>query len=252
MMPKPISLFIVAILKVWSTQGFIINKAVPATQTLRYMVQNSDENSPHTAAPIRFLGKGKRAVVRPGVVLIAPNHEYNHFLMRSAVFIHAIGINEYDEHVTRGVIIDHPTAFNMAEMGGGSVYGTLAHNILFQGGDAGNDSAMLLHSYGHSDPDQSVKVECGEMIGTSGIYEGGLYDAMDLVDEGLVDPERFKFFFNYVEFSDNELEGMLAAEDSDGDAWASMEVPSSVILNNDFSRGDGWSYLRNQMRQMMP
>ena len=36
----------------------------------------------------------------------------------------------------------------MGEMGGGSVYGVLAQNILFQGGDVGYDSAMLLHSCG--------------------------------------------------------------------------------------------------------
>lgn len=199
--------------------------------------------------PMRFLGKGDRAVIRPGVVLVAPVHEYNHFLMRSAVFIHAIGVNEYDEHVTRGVIIDHPTAFTMGEMGGGSIYGNLAHSILFQGGDNGNDSAMLLHSYGGGDFDED-RVDCGSMIGASGIYEGGVDDAMDLVDAGVADPERFKFFFNYVEFSDQELEGMLSATDSDGDAWSSMEVPTRIILDSDFSRGDGWSYLRNQMKVM--
>lgn len=153
--------------------------------------------------------------------------------------------------MTRGVIIDHPTAFTMAEMGGGSVYGTLAHHNLYQGGDIGNDSAMLLHSCGHANREnKSAKISCGDMIGTSGIYEGGLSDAMDLVDEDLVDPENFKFFFNYVEFSDMELEAMLTATDSDGDAWASMEVPTSIILNNDFDRGEGWSYLRNQIRKL--
>lgn len=194
--------------------------------------------------PIRFLGKGDRAIVREGVVMVAPNHEYNHFLMRSAVFIYAMGLNEYDEHVTRGVIIDHPTAFTMGEMGGGNVYGTLAHTILYQGGDCGNDSAMLLHTCG----DEGIGN--GDMIGTSGIYEGGVHDAMDLIDEGKADSENFKFFFNYVEFSDSELEGMLAASDSDGDAWASLEVPVGIILDKDFGRGDAWSYLRNQIKQM--
>jgi len=156
------------------------------------------------------------------------------------------------------VIIDHPTAFDMAEMGGGSVYGTLAHNALYRGGDTGNDSAMLLHSYGNNDDNdddndesKSKRIECGAMIGMSGIYEGGLSDAMDLVDGGLVDPEWFKFFFNYVEFTDKQMESMLSEVDSDGDAWASMEVPTKVVLNNDFDRGECWSYLRNQMRQML-
>ena len=54
----------------------------------------------------------------------------------------------------------------MGEMSGGSVYGLLAQNILFQGGDVGNDSAMLLHSCG-KDPlltemqeDSCHRIEC--------------------------------------------------------------------------------------------
>jgi len=238
----------------WSTSfGFSIQptqtrRAGPHiynTNTHIYQSNDNDGEDTNEGQPLRFLGKGDRALIREGVVLVAPTHEYNHFLMRSAVFIHAIGLNEFDEHVTRGVIIDHPTAFTMGEMGGGNVYGTLAHKPLYQGGDQGNDSAMLLHSHGNSG------VGSGEMIGTSCIYEGGVYDAMDLVDDGKVDSENFKFFFNHIEFSDTELEGMLAATDSDGDAWASLEVPPSIVLNNDFGRGDCWSYLRNQIRQMI-
>jgi len=222
------------------------------------------DNDSNTKSSLRFLGKGENAVIRPGVVLIAPNHEYNHFLMRSAVFIHAMGINEYDEHVTRGVILDHPTAFNMGEMGGGSVHGNLAHSLLFQGGDTGNDSCMLLHSAGSgcnndanghieccSNEESDQKIDCGDMIGSSGIYEGGLYHAMDLVDDGTIGSTEFKFFFNFIEFTDVELEGMMSATDTDGDAWVSMEVPTGVVLNNDYGRGECWSYLRNQMKQMM-
>lgn len=39
-------------------------------------IHDDDDEKAH----IRFLGKGERAVVRPGVVLVAPNHEYSHFL----------------------------------------------------------------------------------------------------------------------------------------------------------------------------
>lgn len=230
------------------TDAFGLTPILGSGRISTHLSVSSDENSSKTEQ-FRFLGKGDRALVRPGVVLVAPNHEYNHFLMRSAVFIHATGLNEYNEHVTRGVIIDHPTAFSMAEMGGGSVYGTLAHNVLYRGGDVGNDSAMLLHAYGHNDENEDATVDCGDMIGTSGIYEGGLYDAMDLVDEDLVDPELFKFFFNYVEFSDVELETMLSAVDSDGDAWSSMEIPPKMILNSDFDRGECWTILRNKMRK---
>ena len=79
----------------------------------------------------------------------------------------------------------------MGEMG--NVYGSLGNNLLFRGGDAGNDSAMVFHSYGMSsvvssssnndnDDNQSlnkddsntemIEIDCGEMIGTSGVFEG--------------------------------------------------------------------------------
>lgn len=222
-----------------------------ATELQSFPSLGSDEPS------VRFLGKGDRAVVRPGVVLVAPTHEYNHYLMRSAVFIHGIGVDDEGQHVTRGVIIDQPTAFSMGEMSGGSVYGVLAQNSLFQGGDVGNDAAMLLHSCGKDLPrlietqeQITSRIECGDMIGTSGIYEGGLQAAMDLADDGLVDPEKFKFFFNYVEFTDMELDNMLHAIDSDGDAWFSVEVSPQIILGSEYTRGQAWSYLRRQMKQM--
>jgi len=216
---------------------------------------NSFSSLDSDGPPMRFLGKGDRAVVRPGVVLIAPDHEYDHFLMRSAVFVHAIGKNDMGQHVTRGVIIDQPTAFNMGEMGGGSVYGVLAQNTLFQGGDVGNDSAMLLHVCGKDSPlseedEVASRIDGCDQIGMTGIYEGGLQTAMDLANDGLVDPEKFKFFFNYVEFTDVEMEMMMNEKDSDGDTWCSVEVSPRIILGNEYTRGQAWSYLRRQVRQM--
>ena len=144
------------------------------------------------AIPVRYLGMGERAIIRPGVVMVAPAHETSHFLMKSAVFVYAMGLDAYGEHVTRGVIIDHPTAFTMGEMGGGSVVGTLGNNILFRGGDAGNDSALLLHS--NANIVEEKDGSGSEPIGNSGLYEGGLSAAMEAADEGELDPESCKFF----------------------------------------------------------
>jgi len=152
-------------------------------------------------------------------------------------------MNEFDEMVTRGVIIDHPTAFTMGEMSSGSIVGTLAHNLLFRGGESGNDSAMLLHSRGDIFPSPSA------MVGTSGIYEGGVSYAMDAADDGLVDSTEFKFFFNYMEFAQDELEHMLNSYGEEGDVWCSVEVAPEVVLNSDLDRGEVWAYLRNQIQQ---
>lgn len=51
---------------------------------------------------IKYLGSGPGAIVRPGVVLVAPEHEYDHFLMKSVVFVYAIGVDDNDDLVIRG------------------------------------------------------------------------------------------------------------------------------------------------------
>jgi len=162
--------------------------------------------------------------------------------MKSAIFIHAIGIDEYGQHVTRGVIIDYPTAFTMGEMSAGSVVGSLAGNILFRGGDMGGDKAMMLHSAGEPVSSKS--------IGTSGVYEGGLEMAIAAIEEGIVEADQFKFFFNRVEFTDGELESLLNEMDSEGDAWTSVEVPPSLILNGDLNKAEAWMSLRNQLKEI--
>ena len=111
---------------------------------------------------IRYLGKGAKAIVRPGVVLIPPSFEFSTYLRECALFIHAMG---YDDHletdVIRGVVLDYPSAFTIGEMGG--IEGALADNVIYRGGGHGGDYVMMLHSFGGR-----------EEIGSSGVYEGGL------------------------------------------------------------------------------
>lgn len=191
-------------------------------------------NNMDIASSIRFLGKGTRAIVREGCVLIAPPDEFNHYLMQASVFIYAIGLDEYDEQVIRGVVLDNPTPFTMGEMAG--VSGSLAGNLLYRGGNTGGEVAMMLHSESELKRDE---------IGTSGIYEGGLELAM--VEDQEID--NFKFFFNYCEFSPIELETMLETGDNgtDGDAWTSVEVPKEVILE-EWDKNECWRFLRNVVR----
>ena len=85
------------------------------------------------SSKIRYLGSGDDAIIRPGVVLVAPKHEYDHFLMKSAVFVYAIGLDENEDMVIRGVIIDHPTAFTISEMSP-NVMGSLSENLMFRAG----------------------------------------------------------------------------------------------------------------------
>lgn len=70
---------------------------------------------------------------------------------------------------------------------------------------------------------------------------------MESVDAGLIEPDRCKFFFNYMQFTQKELDNMFAGVE-DGDAWSSFEVPAGYVLSSDYERGQLWSKLRNILR----
>ena len=142
-----------------------------------------------------------------------------------------------------GVVIDHPTAFTIGEMSP-NVMGSLADNQLFRGGYDGSDTAMLLHSGGGSDG----PVKSREMIGASGIYEGGIVSAMESADAGAIESDACKFFFNYMQFTEKELDDMFAGTE-DGDEWVSLEIPPEDVLDSDYERGQLWSKLRNNIRE---
>jgi hypothetical protein len=193
---------------------------------------------------VRFLGKASDAIVRPGVVLVAPSQEFSTYLRESAVFVYAMGYDEkLEADVINGVVIDYPTAFTIGEMSEAvNDKKRLAENRIYRGGSQGGDSVMMLHSFfvGGGYPK--------EEIGASGIYEGGLQAAVEACDDGRANPDQFKFFFNYMRFGVKELEDMLEDEE-DGDAWISLQVPAEMVLRGDWGRGECWRQLRNAVRQ---
>jgi Uncharacterized ACR, COG1678 len=193
---------------------------------------------------VRFLGKGERAIVRPGVVLLAPSNEFHHYYRQAAIFIHAMGEDEFGVFVVRGVIIDHPTPFTLAEMMPDSsniLNNPLGNNFLFRGGDKGGEGVVLLHNKEHLG--QSV-------IGVSGVYQGGWEEVLAACAAGEADVNDFKLFFNYCEFTEVEIADLLKSYE-DGDCWASVEVSTEMILDGDWDRGDCWRKLRNAISPSM-
>lgn len=237
----PATLLLVFLLAFDQVQVSAFCKPITSTsissKTQLYQTNNNEIN------PIRYLGSGPSALIRPGVVLVAPKHEYDHFLMKSTVFIYAIGLDDNQDMVARGVIIDHPTAFTVGEMSP-LVSGAVSNNLLFRGGNSGKHTAMMLHSAGGPDG----PIPNSEMIGDSGIYEGGIVQAMEAVDAGIIDADRCKFFFNYMQFREMELDDMFA-DVEDGDAWASLEVPVEYVLDSDLERGGMWVKLHNAVKK---
>jgi hypothetical protein len=198
----------------------------PSLETTQLFSSDPDQSS------IRFLGKGSNAIVRPGVVLLAPAEEFHHYLRESAVFIYAMGTDDNDEYIIRGVILDNSTPFTIGEMMENKVSGGVYENLIFRGGESGGQEAFCLHSVDSLDLEE---------IGTSNIYQGGEIDKID-------DPSKVKFFFNYMEFFEQELEDMLEIIHEDGDGWTSVEVPPEIVLGSDYGKGEVWSRLRNIIR----
>lgn len=214
---------------------------------------------------IRFLGKGSQATVRPGVILVAPQHEFHHFYRHAAIFVHAMGIDDRysregeQDYVIRGVILDHPTPFTLGEMmfSPNSTESTdpttdtsnpLYRNFLFRGGDKGGDGVMILHKYGFG---QAVRNADEMEAGVPSFSHGGWDAALDLAETSSTSvSDDFKFFFNYCEFTERELEQMFDDEE-DGDGWMSVEaLDPELVLSSDWDRGELWRRLRNAVSQM--
>lgn len=209
-------------------------------------LSSSSSDSSSEPSAVRFLGHGPRAIVREGSVLVAPQHEYHHYYRQSAIFVYDMG-EDHDQqegglYVIRGLILDHPTPFTLKEMIPGKFDDSaLGESLLFRGGDKGGDGVVLLHSRpGLGQPE----------IGGSGIYQGGWDAALAAIEAGEADVDDFKAFFNYCEFSEDELEELLESQE-DGDGWASVEVGYDVVLDKDWDRGDCWKRLRNAVSQQM-
>jgi len=191
---------------------------------------------------VRFLGKGPRAIVRPGSVLVAPQHEFHHYYRQAAIFVYDMGEDDEGVYVIRGLILDHPTPFTLQEMIPGKFDNSpLGETLLFRGGDKGGDGVVLLHN----------RPELGQVeIGGSGIYQGGWDAAVAAIEAKQSDVDEFKAFFNFCEFSEDELEDLLESTE-DGDSWASVEVGTDIVLSDQWDRGDCWKRLRNAVSQQM-
>jgi putative AlgH/UPF0301 family transcriptional regulator len=227
---------------------FAANTKTTFQQRTRLFQTEEDGSAPLSLSAslsnkVRFMGRGPHAVVRPGVVLLAPPDEFHHFLRKAAVFIYAMGLDDDDVYVIRGVIIDQPTPFTMQEMmkqDTTTQKDAFLQNLIYRGGEKG-DAAFMLHA------DQTLgDATESEMIGTSGIYQGGMNYALS--NEYALDSEKVKFFFSYMEFTEKEIEGMLESREDERTAWVSVEAPHELVLSSDWDRGDAWARLRNVIR----
>lgn len=163
-----------------------------------------------------------------GCILVAPEHEYNHFLMEQAVLIY-----EYQETAdgrvdAKGVILERPTAYSVNEMVPG--FDEFSENVMFMGGEDGGNSVVMIHNHG--------ELEGSRDIG-SGLFIGGVDSARAALEKAAVGESRckpldFKFFFDHVRLSGKDLEGMLGEG-----GWNAISLPgkntAAASLHNEES-----------------
>ena len=113
------------------------------------------------------------------------------------------------------------TLISIGEAAEGVVTGRLGENALYMGGEHGGRGALMVHGV--------PNVRGATPLGDTGLYVGGIADAMQRVDAGKCDPDEFKFFFNMAKFAGGELQQAVV----DG-RWSAYEgIPRAVILRQD-------------------
>ena len=273
----PLLLMVAFLLSASPVDSFGVERILPAARSLFLAAESSRQRQPRRVSvlfaststrrsgssssdnDVRFLGRGPRAIVREGAVLVAPQHEYHHYYRQAAIFVYDMGyeddhLEQEGVYVIRGVILDHPTPFTLQEMipakfvqqppgdnNDNNSNNPLGESLLFRGGDKGADGVVLLHNR----PELGVAE-----IGASGVFQGGWDAALAAVAANEADADDFKAFFNYCEFTEAELEELLESEE-DGDGWASVEVGNDIVLSDQWDRGDCWKRLRNAVSQQM-
>eukprot|EP01041_Mallomonas_annulata_P006298 gene6298-12743_t len=165
-----------------------------------------DDHIPTDIELSKFTGRGSVLLSCPG--------EFNHFLIKAAVFIY-----EHNERGSAGVILEKPSAFTMGESSPN--IGVFEGNTLYMGGEDGSDTAIMLHKF---DLDGNSKY-----IG-NGIYLGGIRQAREMVTAGKAVPKDFKFFFNHVEWAPGILD-----EELEQGRWNVVKVPPDLILKQSTS-----------------
>jgi hypothetical protein len=167
--------------------------------------------------------------LKPGSFLLPPPSDTSHWFHKSVLLITHAGLtNDIGLPSWRAVILNKPTAFSVGEMvsaaggdasaavdEGGVFFGkTLGDNVLYNGGPHGKDEVTMIHplkemcppsrELGSSDGKSSID----ETTTCTTLFTAGIPLAVKAVEADIFKPSQFKFFYNHVEFSKEELEDM--------------------------------------------
>eukprot|EP00612_Vaucheria_litorea_P003070 CAMPEP_0171469768 /NCGR_PEP_ID=MMETSP0945-20130129/11497_1 /TAXON_ID=109269 /ORGANISM="Vaucheria litorea, Strain CCMP2940" /LENGTH=228 /DNA_ID=CAMNT_0011999007 /DNA_START=184 /DNA_END=866 /DNA_ORIENTATION=+ len=200
-----------------------IHNVVPTASNLRAKPLKFTQR-PFSLQPVEGLDAG--------VVLIASPTDFGHFTQKSVALIY-----EYSNEATKAVVLDKGTPFTIGEMTSLNV-GPLHENRLFRGGEDGGSSVVMIH--GRHDIENSLR------IGDTNLFVGGLTSAVKAVEEGRVQAEEFKFFFNFMRWSPGALEEQVAEG-----KWSTAFISDRCILSQSTkSDQELWPKMNRMLKEM--
>ena len=178
--------------------------------------------------------------VEPGTVMLAPPSEFDRFLRRQLVLI----LELTPDGGAVGLALDNPTPYSICEAAPAIVSGPLQTNVLFRGGTHGFGGALLLHS--------CARLEGATPVG-GGFYVGGVTSACEEVSKGAMAPHEFKFFFDQVHWSREELADCLVRQDGainsfSSRGWQPLWLNPRLALSQDSPPGSLWLNVRQILR----
>jgi len=195
---------------------------------------------------IRCPSPGSPTPLAQGRLVVAKPWEYNHFTSKSCLFLY-----KYDpETGSRGVVLERPTAFMLSELAPPFASSVFGNHTVFLGGEQGGDLAVLLHPYeqipgvrpvggglfygGLKGAEVMLKEQEGKRewswsprsLSVSYLFSfppscppslSSLLHSDGKADHGL-DPNKFKWWFNYMSWGPGQLEEQIA-----NGSWDVME-----------------------------
>ncbi|CAM9325324.1 unnamed protein product [Chrysoparadoxa australica] len=166
-----------------------------------------------------------------GSVLVASPDDYGHFTMKSVALV-----IEVTDAGTRAVCLDRGSPFTVGEMTGADI-GPLRENRLYRGGEDGGTAVVMLHPY---------DLPGAEMVGRTGLFQGGLGSAVEAVSSGEAAPADFKFFFNFMEWQGQGLQEQIARG-----KWQLVSLSDEALLSQKpMVDQELWSTVRRRLKAM--
>jgi putative transcriptional regulator len=171
-----------------------------------------------------FKIKTNNVVPQKGRVLIAEPFLPGSYFNRAIIFI-----VEHNDEGTVGLILNKRVDFLIADF-----YKTFPNyeKPLFVGGPVNIESVYYIHNYGDLIPDSIHIID--------DLYWGGNFDRLkELVNSGIAEQNKVRFFLGYSGWSDGQLK-----EELEDDSWIVADIPSSFVLSDS---EDLWKEMVNEV-----